>query len=273
MSQQGTKKDPQQGSTTTKVVICGGGIIGCSIAYYLSKLAEEHKREDLDITVVEQSSVGCAASGKAGGFLALDWCNGLDYEALARKGFEMHSSLPEELGVDVDYRVVNTYSTSVGPTIKKSKLTSTQSDKEHVWLAPNATISGQIGTTENTAQVHPLKLTRAFHLRASERGVKTLSGSVERVEIDTDSSTGARSVRSVIVSGKEIDADVVIVALGPWSAPACDWLSLPRTSYVLYFLVCFLCVCLSCLRFWRALLLINSSVSTFPLTHLLPTFF
>ncbi|KAL2906341.1 putative oxidoreductase C1F5.03c [Bienertia sinuspersici] len=27
------------------------------------------------VTVVEQSSVACAASGKAGGFLALDWCD------------------------------------------------------------------------------------------------------------------------------------------------------------------------------------------------------
>lgn len=45
------------------VVIVGGGIIGCSIAYHLTELGAQ-------CTLVERCSVACAASGKAGGFLA-----------------------------------------------------------------------------------------------------------------------------------------------------------------------------------------------------------
>ena len=48
---------------TGEVVIVGGGIIGCSIAYHLSELG-------VASTVVESCAVASAASGKAGGFLA-----------------------------------------------------------------------------------------------------------------------------------------------------------------------------------------------------------
>ena len=46
------------------VVICGGGIIGCSTAYYLSKLDS-----DLKIMLVERNEIAGHASGKAGGFI------------------------------------------------------------------------------------------------------------------------------------------------------------------------------------------------------------
>ena len=42
-----------------KVVICGGGVIGCSIAYYLAK-------KGVRSVLVERCDLACAASGKAG---------------------------------------------------------------------------------------------------------------------------------------------------------------------------------------------------------------
>ena len=47
------------------VVICGGGIIGCSIAYYLTKLDNDFAR----VIIVERNEIAGHASGKAGGFL------------------------------------------------------------------------------------------------------------------------------------------------------------------------------------------------------------
>ena len=47
------------------IVICGGGIIGCSIAYYLSKLDHDFTR----IIIIERNEIAGHASGKAGGFL------------------------------------------------------------------------------------------------------------------------------------------------------------------------------------------------------------
>jgi glycine/D-amino acid oxidase-like deaminating enzyme len=63
-----------------RVVICGGGVIGASIAYFLS-------RSGAKPIVIERTGVACAASGKSGGFLALDWCDGTPLQSLARRSF------------------------------------------------------------------------------------------------------------------------------------------------------------------------------------------
>jgi len=71
-----------------RVVICGGGVIGASIAYFFSCLGVRP-------IVVESTGVACAASGKSGGFLALDWCDGTPLEQLARRSFELHAELAQ----------------------------------------------------------------------------------------------------------------------------------------------------------------------------------
>ena len=68
------------------VLICGGGVIGCSIAYFLS-------RRGVKATVIEGTGLACAASGKSGGFLARDWCDGSPLSALARRSFDLHARL------------------------------------------------------------------------------------------------------------------------------------------------------------------------------------
>lgn len=76
-----------------QVVICGAGVIGAAIAYYLS-------RRGVAATVVERCGVACAASGKAGGFLALDWCDDSPLAALARMSFQLHAKLAQTLETD-----------------------------------------------------------------------------------------------------------------------------------------------------------------------------
>jgi glycine/D-amino acid oxidase-like deaminating enzyme len=89
-----------------RVVICGGGVIGACAAYFLS-------RRGIDVTVVERTEVAAAASGKAGGFLALDWCVGTPLDALARRSFLLHAELPNVVAGDWGYRRMPAYS---GPT-------------------------------------------------------------------------------------------------------------------------------------------------------------
>src|SRR5438270_3847134 len=84
------------------VVICGGGVIGASLAYFLS-------RRGVAATVVERTGVACAASGKSGGFLARDWCDGTPLQALARRSFDLHAELAEESDDDWGYRRLTTY--------------------------------------------------------------------------------------------------------------------------------------------------------------------
>ncbi len=74
-----------------RVLICGGGVIGAAIAYFLS-------RRGVEVTVVERTGLACAASGKSGGFLALDWCDGSPLGPLARRSFALHAELAVGLG-------------------------------------------------------------------------------------------------------------------------------------------------------------------------------
>lgn len=68
-------------------------------AYYLAQ-------QGVDCTIIEQSSVAAAASGKAGGFLAREWGSGPTVQ-LHHKSFDMHKHLAEQLGLE-SYRQVDT---------------------------------------------------------------------------------------------------------------------------------------------------------------------
>lgn len=59
-----------------RVLICGGGVIGTAIAYFLA-------RRGAAPVIIERHSLACAASGKAGGLIALDWCDGSPLQNLA----------------------------------------------------------------------------------------------------------------------------------------------------------------------------------------------
>jgi glycine/D-amino acid oxidase-like deaminating enzyme len=92
---------------SARVVICGAGVIGAAVAYYLSL-------RGVAATVIERCGVACAASGKAGGFLALDWCDSSPLAALARKSFQLHAELSQTLGADYGYRRLTTLAVAAG---------------------------------------------------------------------------------------------------------------------------------------------------------------
>jgi glycine/D-amino acid oxidase-like deaminating enzyme len=97
-----------------RAVICGGGAIGAAIAYFMS-------RRGARPIVIERHEVAGAASGKSGGFLALDWCRGSPLDRLARRSFELHAQLSFELGDPWGYRRLATYSgyAAEGDTARK----------------------------------------------------------------------------------------------------------------------------------------------------------
>src|ERR1700752_4492745 len=90
-----------------RVLICGGGVIGASIAYFLSC-------RGVQSVIIERTGLACAASGKSGGFLALDWCDGTPLAPLARRSFGLHAQLAEEIGNNWGYRRLTTYGGTMG---------------------------------------------------------------------------------------------------------------------------------------------------------------
>src|SRR3954462_13278102 len=108
-----------------RVVVCGGGVIGTCIAYFLSL-------RQVEVVVVESTGVACSASGKSGGFLALDWCDGTSLEALARRSFALHASLAEEFPDEWGYRRLDTFQ---GVIDSRARLGQDSRAGERPWLS------------------------------------------------------------------------------------------------------------------------------------------
>jgi glycine/D-amino acid oxidase-like deaminating enzyme len=189
------------------VLICGGGVIGASIAYFLS-------RRGVDTTVIERTGLACAASGKSGGFLALDWCDGTPLEPLARRSFALHGRLVEEIGNDWNYRPLTTYGGSMG-------LRRQASAHGIDWLSDRVSVNQRLGSTETTAQVHPGKFTASMMQAAQAHGAELRLGRVTGVMRRGSVVTG------VEVDGEAIEGEAVVIAMGPWSILATEWLPLP----------------------------------------------
>ena len=193
------------------VVICGGGVIGACTGYFLA-------RRGIDVTVVERSEVASSASGKAGGFLALDWCAGSPLDALARRSFALHASLSEELDGDWGYQRMTAYSGLVVPERDKRRHVAAELD----WLSDGVIIGARLSTTETTAIVHPRSFTLAMMRAAQQHGARLRHGQVTGVV-----RRGDAIVEGVEVDGETIRADAVVIAMGPWSLRAAEWLQLP----------------------------------------------
>ncbi|CAL9002241.1 unnamed protein product [Prunus brigantina] len=187
-----------------RVVVCGGGVIGVCTAYFLAKSGAA-------VTLVEKSSVACAASGKAGGFLALDWCDGGPLSSLARASFNLHRSLAQELDGPNSYGYRSLTTLSLTVTESQSSKPSGKSALPS-WIDGPGRSPRTIGTTETTAQVHPQLFTRTLISKAAEDyGVDVVIGKLEHLGVDNG------QVNSVVLEGgRVIDSDAVVLALGPW---------------------------------------------------------
>ncbi len=197
-----------------QVVICGGGVIGAATAYFLTGLGVE-------VTLVERCSIAAAASGKAGGFLARDWCDGNAMGPLARASFDLHAELADRLDADYGYRRVDTLMVAGAD---EGSVAGHARHPAPAWLDGNCAVHGRIGTPETTAQVEPAAFTRALVDAACRGGgARVRIGAVEGLA----ESGAQRSVGGVVVDGEVVPADAVVLAMGPWTALARAWLPLP----------------------------------------------
>ena len=194
-----------------RVVICGAGVIGACTAYFLA-------RRGIDVVVVERTEVAAAASGKAGGFLALDWSAGTPLDALARRSFHLHAALTDEIAGDWAYQRMTTYSGLVVPDHARS-----HAPAKLDWLSDGVVVVDRLGTPETTAIVHPRKFTSAMMSAAQSYGAELRAGQVTGMVRSADVS----AVKGVEVDGAVLEADAVVIAMGPWSLMAAAWVHLP----------------------------------------------
>jgi len=186
--------------------------MGAAAAYFLAA-------RGVRVIVAERLGVACAASGKSGGFLALDWCDGSPLGPLARASFALHALLARQLGTDYGYRRMETFMVAAR---ERGTVAGGHRVAAPKWLDGAGVATAALGSTETTAQVHPARFTAALLDAARARGATLRIGLVEDV-VQRDGA--ARGVR---VDGETVEADAVILAMGPWTNRAAARLPLPR---------------------------------------------
>jgi glycine/D-amino acid oxidase-like deaminating enzyme len=193
-----------------RIVICGGGAIGAAIAYFVSRCGAH-------AIVIERHEVAGAASGKSGGFLALDWCAGTPLDALARRSFALHADLSAELGDPWGYRRLTTYG---GYAAADGAV---RAPRRRPWLAEGVAITSRLGTPDTTAVVEPRAFTTGLIRAAEAQGAMLRLG----VVVDLVRAPDGTIRGAVLADGEVVEGDAIVIALGPWSVLAARWLPLP----------------------------------------------
>jgi glycine/D-amino acid oxidase-like deaminating enzyme len=196
-----------------RVLVCGGGVVGAAIAYFLSL-------RQVEAVVIERTGVACAASGKSGGFLALDWCDGSPLAALARRSFALHAELAAAHEGAWGYRRLEALSIAAGA---RRGPAGPASSALPGWVAREARLQQRLGTARTTAQIDPGAFTRSLMDAALARGARLQIGRVTCLERSPDDSR----IRGAVVDGRVVGGDAVVIAMGPWSVLAARWLPLP----------------------------------------------
>ncbi|KAI5357969.1 putative FAD dependent oxidoreductase, FAD/NAD(P)-binding domain superfamily [Septoria linicola] len=239
------------------IVILGGGIIGCTSAYYLTRHPSydpsKHK-----ITLLEASKIAGGASGKAGGLLAL-WAYPSSIVPLS---YKLHKELAEEHGGAKrwGYRAVHcgqvdcvgrqlpeqrgndesnangtnsngqpgaggkadNVSLQKNPPKKDSAKRGAMGIPEDLeWVAQDALRAyDEMGDPSTTAQVHPRRFTESMIELAKEKGVEVKTQSPVKSINYKDNEDQVESVTYTNKStGQEetIPATDIVLAAGPWT--------------------------------------------------------
>ncbi|KAJ7507356.1 FAD dependent oxidoreductase [Mycena galericulata] len=222
------------------IVVVGGGIIGCTTAYYLTR-HPAFLQSRVAVTLIEVSAHGAAqgASGKAGGLVA-KWAYPKE---LVNVSFNEHVKLAEEHNGKErwGWRYVSTGSwegrgeqlspTRTGTGQEKSlektlgledgrkggtdrKLKGLPDDLD--WVKESLTQSySPMAPDGATAQVHPHLFTTSMLELAKEKGVTFKTGAVTSIIQSSGKVTGVEYVESG--QSASLPATDVIVCAGAWS--------------------------------------------------------
>lgn len=228
------------------IVIIGGGIIGCTTAYYLSR-HPSYSPSTTRITVLEASAHGVAqgASGKAGGLVA-KWAYPREIVDIS---FPEHVKLANEhngkerwgwrfvgcgswegRGEDLIRQV----GTGVGTGRRRKSLEKKAGVDTSAEISPRGAQTGHpddlnwvkeyltesyspMSAPDGTAQVHPYLFTTSMMDLAVEKGATLVQGSATTIEQESGHVTGVRYNDPSDDSSKVIPATHVVLSAGAWS--------------------------------------------------------
>jgi glycine oxidase len=209
-------------SRSSDVVVVGGGVIGCAVAWFLA-------REGVSVTLLEREDVASQASGAAAGMLLpygesdgpgtfLDW---------GRRGLSGYGSLCEELreagGIDAEFEQSGALYVASHEAAEQSLRAKLErlADAELEWLDPcalrdveQALAEGLRGALWSPSEAHvrsPL-LTRAYAVAAQRLGARIERG----VLVNAPRWNGTRC-SGLTTSRGDIAAAAVVLCGGAWT--------------------------------------------------------
>ena len=215
----------------TDVVIVGGGAAGCAVAYYLGEAG-------LSSIVIEREGVGSQASGYAAGGLNPLTGHGIPgpLEGFAWESFQMHLGLYPRLNefTGIDYQLRET--SEIRLTFNETEVLEFEALADRLIRTPgfassmteqwrvrkldsrvNSDFAGCVFTRGNF-QLDSLGFTKALAFAAERLGAKFRQGKVQGLELSGD------HVSRVLLEDGEIECREVVLAMGPWSRHAEQWL-------------------------------------------------
>lgn len=205
--------------TQSRVVIIGGGVGGCSIAYHLAKMGWT------DVIVLERKELTSGSTWHSAGLVG-QLRSDVNLTRMMQYSTELYANLPQETGQDTGWRDVGGVrlaSSSERLEELKRQVALSRSfgmpleligPEEAQKLFPLMTLDGVMGAvyTPNDGMVDPSMLTRAFVAGAKNRGVRFF----EEVLVTGIQLKDGR-VRSVTTTEGDIRTEVVVNAGGMWA--------------------------------------------------------
>lgn len=221
-------------TTQTEVLIVGGGVIGCAIAYELA-------RRNVQVTLVERGRIGGEASWASAGIISLPSRPGWRPERieLGRRSLERYPALVAELeertGLAIEYRRPGELSVAVdephlarereiadwqvGLGYRVEELTPAEARRLEPTL-PHGVLGAWLARDVGSLSVH--RLTRALAAAAESLGARLLPETpVGEVLHDGGRVTGVRLL------DRELSAGTTVLATGAWTRFLGDALGAP----------------------------------------------
>lgn len=215
------------------VVIIGGGVIGCSVAYHLTKLGET------DVVLLEQGELSCGTTWHAAGIVGQVRPT-QSMTALARYSIGLYESLENETGFSTGWRqcgalwVARTDErmTHLQRAAASARSFGTVADfvsldeaRERYPLLNTTDLKGAVWLPED-GTVNPVDLTQALARGAKAGGARIL----ERTKV-TDITMVNGRVRSVTTPHGTIECETLVLAAGQWSKALGDTIGVTVPLY------------------------------------------
>ena len=202
-----------------EIVIVGGGIVGCSIAYHLASMGKT------DVLLLEKSGLTRGATWHAAGVIG-QLRPSRNVTRMLRLTVALYERLEEETGQAIDWKRVGSLriASSKDRILEYKRTASTAKSfgldlhllgpRETQELFPIMTLDGVEGSAyiPSDGYVDPASATQALAIGARRRGVRIVEG-VEATGFDL---TGRR-VRKVHTTAGSVHAEIVVNAAGMWS--------------------------------------------------------